>query len=324
MTTQVAILCSILVFILGSLTYAYRFRGLARFENLSEYLRKGWPIFTPLNCLLYIFTMPRARHAIMKPADFKELDGIRENWSVIREEVMGIYEKGYFNQTSKPDSQAYFDIGFRTFYKYGWSKFYLKWYGYTHHSALQFCPKTVEILKKHPTVNGAMFSLLPVGSQLTRHLDPVACSLRYHLGLYTPNDNSCFINIDGTDYSWRDGEVLIFDETYLHYAKNNANTHRLILMCDIDRPTHTLGSLINFMYKGLARLSVVPNLEGDKRGLANIVFSSLSPFLAKSKQLKQTNRPAYLALKYTVNTVLLLLVLAITAGVIGLIVDLVA
>lgn len=304
----------ILAYVLSSMAYVYLYRGKSRYENLSEYLRKGWPIFTPLNCLLYLFTQPRAAHSIMDLSDFKELDGLKQNWQVIRDEAIQLYEKGYFNQTNKPGSGAYFDIGFRTFYKYGWSKFYLKWYGYTHSSALKLCPNTVKLLSQFKTVNGAMLSLLPPGSQLTRHLDPVACSLRYHLGLVTPNTDSCFINIDGVDYSWRDGEALLFDETYIHYAKNNTDQYRLILMCDIDRPMHTLGRFINFLYRSFARLTVVPNLEGDKQGLANIIFSSLSPLLQKTKQLKQTNKPAYLTLKYTVNFLLLIILLSITAA----------
>lgn len=313
----------LLSFVLGSMIYVYRYRGQARYENLSEYLRKGWPIFTPLNCLLYLFTQPRALHPIINLGEFKELDSLKKNWKIIRDEAVQLYEKGYFNQTNKPGSGAYFDIGFRTFYKYGWSKFYLKWYGYTHPSALHLCPNTVKILSQCKIVNGAMLSLLPPGSQLTRHLDPVACSLRYHLGLTTPNNDSCFINIDGVDYSWRDGEALLFDETYIHYAKNNTDQYRLILMCDIDRPMHTVGRFINFLYKGLARLTVVPNLEGDKRGLANIIFSSLSPILQKSKELKQTNRPLYLTLKYTVNFLLLLILLSVTVVTINFIYNIV-
>jgi aspartyl/asparaginyl beta-hydroxylase (cupin superfamily) len=34
----------------------------------------------------------------------------------------------------------------------------------------------------------------------------------------TPNDDRCFIEVDGIRYSWRDGEAVIFDETYIHWA----------------------------------------------------------------------------------------------------------
>jgi len=199
---------------LVSIAYVYRFRGNARYENFSEYLRKGWPIFTPLNCLLYTFTSKDMRRPILNPSDFEGLEEIQKNWEVIREEALALHKEQVLQKTSEPNSKSYYDIGFRTFYKYGWSKFYLTWYGHVHESAQRLCPKTVEIVKSIPCVNGAMFTILPVGSKLTRHLDPVACSLRYHLGLSTPNSDQCFINIDGQDYSWRDGEHLVFDETY--------------------------------------------------------------------------------------------------------------
>jgi beta-hydroxylase len=58
----------------------------------------------------------------------------------------------------------------------------------------------------------------------------------------------------------------------------------------------------------------VPNTPEDRRGLANRIFSGVSPLLARSKSLKTTNRPAYLALKWSVNTLLLLLLLGLAAG----------
>lgn len=306
-------------FVLGSLSYVYAYRGEARFDSLTEYLRKGWPLFAPLNCLLYSFTQKRAAKPIMNMSEFRELDAIQQNWQVIRDEAMQLFQQGTFQKTNSPESAAYYDIGFRTFYKYGWSKFYLTWYGHTHASALRYCPKTVEILKSIPSINGAMFSMLPPGSQLTRHLDPVACSLRYHLGLQTPNQDACFLNVDGQPKSWRDGEAFIFDETYLHFAKNNTDQYRVILMCDVERPLHLIGKIVNFLYKGITRLTVVPNMEGDKRGLVSTIFATMSPILKKSKALKQTNRPLYVLLKYSVNLLLIGIVAAILVGVLDLI-----
>ena len=264
------------------MAYVYKLRGTERYESLSEYLRKGWPIFTPFNVLLYMFTRKRASKPIMDLNDFKELDPIRENWETIRDEAIQLYKSKAFELTKKPGSAASYDIGFRTFFKYGWSKYYLNWYGYTHESAKRSCPKTLEILKSIPSVNGALFSLLPAGSQLTRHLDPAACSLRYHLGLATPNSDKAFINVDGKSHSWRDGKGFLFDETYIHYAKNNSDDFRLILMCEVERPMYLISGVINFFYKILIRLTVVPNTEEDKRGLSNTIFGGLSPMLQKS------------------------------------------
>lgn len=300
----------------ASMVYVYRYRGVVRYASFTEYVRKGWPIFTPINCLLYMLTQKRARKPIMDLNDFRELDLLRKNWQTIRDEAVALQDRKCFDQVKDPNAKSYFDVGFRTFYKYGWSKFYLKWYGYTHESAKELCPKTVALLERVPCVNGAMFSILPEGGQLTRHLDPVACSLRYHLGLSTPNSDDCWIEIDGRSYSWRDGEALLFDETYLHRARNDAQGYRIILMCDVDRPMYLVGGLINRMVCFFMRLSIVPNREGDKQGIANKIFSSVAPLLTRSKALKEKNKSLYLFLKWSLNFALFILLLAVLGAVV--------
>ena len=84
---------------------------------------------------------------------------------------------------------------------------------------------------------------LPPGGVLTLHRAPYAGSLRYHLGLVTPNDDNCAIIVDGQRYSWRDGEEVVFDETYLHWAENKTDKDRIILFCDIERPIRRRSSL---------------------------------------------------------------------------------
>lgn len=303
---------------LAAMTYVFALRGEVQYDSLKQYLRKGWPIFAPMNCLLYAVSQRRARGAILDVADFPELAPLRDNWETIREEALALHRAEHLEATSRPDSAAYYDIGFRTFYKYGWRKFYLNWYGRTQPSAERLCPKTVALIRELPSVNGAMFSMLPVGGQLTRHSDPAACSLRYHLGLSTPNNDACFINIDGRDYSWRDGQALIFDETHLHFARNDAGSDRLILMCDIDRPVSLIGWPINAFYRWLMGATLVPNMDGDRRGMANRIFAGIAPQLQRAKALKQTNRSAYRLLKYTINGTLLLLVALIAWGLLQL------
>lgn len=307
-------LSAVSAFILGSLAYVYAYRGQTRYAGLSEYLRKGWPLFSPFNCLLYIFTEKRAKKNFANLSDFPELAEIQANWQTIQKEALEVYNQEYFDKTKDKENASHYDLGFRTFYKYGWSKFYVTWYGYTHKSSQRLMPETVKLLNSIPTVNGAMLTTLPPGGKLTRHLDPLACSLRYHLGLMTPNDDNCYINVDGEPYSWRDGQAMLFDETYLHYAENNTDKPRLILMCDIERPMGFFGKFINFFYKGLTRLTVVPNTDEDKRGFVNATFAGLSPIIGKIKGLKQTNKPLYTVIKYSINLSLILIVFAVLWG----------
>ncbi|BCQ28463.1 hypothetical protein NK8_66520 (plasmid) [Caballeronia sp. NK8] len=52
----------------------------------------------------------------------------------------------------------------------------------------------------------------------------------------TLTDENCAIIVDGERYSWRDGEEVVFDETYLPWAENKTGKNRIILFFDIERP----------------------------------------------------------------------------------------
>ncbi len=290
----------------GSIFYVFKLRGEARYASFTQYLRKSWPIFAPFNSVLYLFTRKQAQGAFIDPAQYKNLHIIKENYSTILEEAKALFDNGNFCQTNEPGSPGYYDVGFRTFFKYGWSKFYLNWYGYQHESAKRLCPKTQAILAQIPEVKGAMFSILPPHSQLTIHSDPLACSLRYHFGLMVPNSPECYINVDNKSKHWMDGEGFIFDETFPHFVRNDTDQHRLILMCDVERPMSLPGRVFNYFYGFLVRTTVVPNTAEDKIGKASALFAKVSPLLADGKALKKTNPPLYKLIKYSLNTSLLL------------------
>ena len=153
-------------------------------------------------------------------AQLPELAQLRDNWQVMRDEALALMGEGQIRAAT-----GHNDLGFNSFFKEGWKRFYLKWYGAPLPSAQALCPKTVALVESLPSVNAAMFALLPPGGKLNRHRDPFAGSLRYHLGLSTPNSDACRIFIDGEPYSWRDGEDVLFDETFIHSAENKTDVH---------------------------------------------------------------------------------------------------
>ena len=56
---------------------------------------------------------------------------------------------------------------------------------------------------------------------------------------------------------------------------------------------------------------LVPNLPEDKAGLYSRVFFHVSPILQKGKALKKSNRPLYLLIKWTLNLIILALLVAV-------------
>ncbi|EMW1140135.1 lipid A hydroxylase LpxO [Serratia nevei] len=282
----------ILILLILCVVYVH-YRGRVRY-NVWRQLSDHSTFTAPLNVFMYLFSrVPTTPY--LKPEQFPELAVLRENWETIRDEGQKLMEI----QQIKASDQ-FNDAGFNSFFKTGWKRFYLKWYEDSHPSAMTLCPQTTELLRSLPSVKAAMFAELPDGSRLPRHRDPYAGSLRYHLGLITPNDDRCFIEVDGERYSWRDGEGVMFDETYLHYAENQSGQNRLILFCDIERPMrYRWAQVVNhWLGRNLMSAATAPNEEGDRTGGVNKMFKYIYAIRRVGKRLKAWNRTGYYIIKW--------------------------
>jgi beta-hydroxylase len=254
--------------LLVSSTVYVHFRGRVRHSFVRQ-LTDHSTFMAPFNTVMYLFSAVPTRQPYVDLKHFPELDVLQQNWQMIRDEALRLFDEGYIRAAA-----TYNDLGFNSFFKRGWKRFYLKWYGEFLPSAQALCPQTTALLANIKCVNAAMFALLPPGSRLGKHRDPFAGSLRYHLGLSTPNSERCAIVVDGEPYYWRDGEAVMFDETFIHYAYNETDTPRLILFCDIERPLKTpIARFFNrFFGKPLARAAATQNVDGEKVGFLNKVF----------------------------------------------------
>jgi beta-hydroxylase len=246
-------------------------------------------LLAPINSLLYLFSKTKAG-AFIPVADFPEMKPLQDHWQIMRDEALALNADGAIAVAT-----GYNDIGFNSFFRTGWKRFHLYWYGKEMPSAQLHCPKTVAILKSIPSIKAAMFASLPPGATLVRHRDPYAGSLRYHIGLVTPNDPGCFINVDGERYYWKDGEAVMFDETYIHYAANETDQQRIVLFCDVERPVHTkLVQLLNRWFgRYVMSAASSQNVEGEKVGFVNILFKYFYHLRAQAKKLKAKQRSVY-------------------------------
>jgi beta-hydroxylase len=295
MTFSFAAKASILMLFLASTLYVH-LRGKARLPLLRQFVNHS-ALFAPYNALMYLFSRVPSKPYLDRQA-FPELDLLKNNWQDIREEAMRLFDEGYIRAAEKNN-----DAGFGSFFKKGWKRFYLKWYDKALPSAEALCPKTVALVNSIPNVKGAMFALLPGDSHLNPHRDPFAGSLRYHLGLSTPNSDNCRIYVDGQAYAWRDGEDVMFDETYVHWVKNETDVTRVILFCDIERPLRSrFMTRINRWVSGwLGRATAPQNLDDERVGGINQAYAwskrFSDGFSGKVKQFKRKNPKAYRILR---------------------------
>ena len=269
------------------------YRGRVRLPVLRQVLTHT-NYLAPYNLLMNLFSkLPTA--PIIETDLIDDLAILRNNWEVIRDEALSLSEDGEIKAADGLN-----DAGFNSFFRHGWTRFYLKWYGDPLPSAVRKCPKTLEVLKQTPSIKAAMFASLPSGGKLMPHRDPFAGSLRYHLGLKTPNSDECFILVDGQKHSWRDGEDVLFDETYIHEAHNRTEENRIILFCDVTRPMKI--KLIDrfnlFMSNTLVSASATKNEEGDGVGMINKIFEKVYVVRTISKRFKRWNRRLYRTTKY--------------------------
>jgi beta-hydroxylase len=283
---------------------ALHLRGKARLAPVRQ-LTDHSTFTAPYNVLIYAASkVPASPYLDLE--SFPELQAIAARWREIAQEGRRLLEAGAVTAATGAN-----DLGFHTFFKRGWTRFYLHWYGETPPSARQSCPVTTAILKAAPSIKGAMFAFLPPGASLGRHRDPFAGSLRFHLGLDTPNDDACWIEVDGERHSWRDGEGLLFDETYVHEARNNTSRGRLILLADVERPLRAPMRQVNrLVMRTVMNATATQNVEGEHIGVLNLAFGPIHALLQFGKRLKAKNRRLYYAIKQGLAAALALGVVA--------------
>jgi beta-hydroxylase len=287
----------ILTTFLASVLYVH-LRGKVRFSFVRQLFNHS-SLLAPYNALMYLFSAVPSK-PLLTERDFPHLAALSENWQLMRDEALKLNDEGYIRTALNNN-----DIGFNSFFKRGWKRFYLKWYDQPLASAQALCPNTVALLSRLPAVKGAMFALLGPNSYLTPHRDPFAGSLRYHLGLVTANSDACFISVDGERYAWKDGEAVLFDETYIHFVENNTDVTRIILLCDIERPLRArlMQAVNRWVSRSIVAASSTQNVEDEPVGALNRFYGRIyHPIATRVKRgassLKRRNRPLYRTLQY--------------------------
>jgi aspartyl/asparaginyl beta-hydroxylase (cupin superfamily) len=95
---------------------------------------------------------------------------------------------------------------------------------------------TCAALDRVPGVFQALFSILDPGKSIPAHEGPYRGYLRYHLGLLVPEQDPPQIRIKDQLYTWREGEDMLWDDTWEHEVINHSKGRRVVLIVDIRRP----------------------------------------------------------------------------------------
>lgn len=137
-----------------------------------------------------------------------------------------------------------------------WKTFAFYVYGQRVDDNCALCPRTAAVLDSLPGMRTAMFSILAPRYHIEPHKGPTRAVLRAHLGLKVPADwQNVWIRVDDQILHWKEGEVVLFDDTYDHEVRNDTDETRAVLFMDIDRPMDRIGTLVNRLIVRLIQAS---------------------------------------------------------------------
>ncbi len=127
-----------------------------------------------------------------------------------------------------------------------WKTYFFLGYGLRFEDNIARCPATWAALSGVPSLTTAFFSVLEPGKRLPPHRGPYKGVLRYHLGILIPERaDACGIDVAGEQRHWREGDSLIFDDTFVHSAWNDSAERRIVLFVDFARPLRFPANLVN-------------------------------------------------------------------------------
>jgi aspartyl/asparaginyl beta-hydroxylase (cupin superfamily) len=198
--------------------------------------------------------------------DTKQFDWVPEiveQADVIREELLSVISS---EQVFDPYVQHALNAPTATNMKLrlmdddGWSAYHLYKDSDAQADHMARCPKTLEILKVAPIPKirsvspSILFSKLTAGSHIPPHTGICNARILCHLPLIAPP--GCWLRVGNQVREWTDGEMLIFDDTIEHEAKNPTSETRVVLIFDIWRP----------------------ELREDERALVETIFNAVDTF----------------------------------------------
>jgi len=147
-----------------------------------------------------------------------------------------------------------------------WKSFFLYGYGYRIDGNCARCPRTAALVERIPDLNSAFFSILMPGTRIAPHRGPTKGLVTCHLGLVVPPGDSCRMRLDGEVVGWREGEWLVFDDTYRHEVTHDGATPRIVLLIQVRRPLRAPGRQIAALF--LAGMRRSPFVQEARRNLA--------------------------------------------------------
>lgn len=162
---------------------------------------------------------------------FSSLKPLVDNMQVIKSELLQLVE------LSKEEQWL------RTFPNYvksdkykAWKVFSFIFFNMKLRKNAELCPKTAALVYSIPEILSCDFSYLQPHTHVMPHKGYSRMVLRCHLPLIVPDEQLCGIRVGDQTVHWKEGELIVFDDSFDHEAWNKTDFPRVVLMFDIPNP----------------------------------------------------------------------------------------
>jgi len=177
---------------------------------------------------------------------------VEASWRTIRAELEGVIG----DRTALPNMQDISPTQYGIVRDKVWKVFAFNTYGAWSQENCRACPETAKLLRSIPDLKVAFFSVLEPGAHISAHRGAYKGLVRAHLGLIVPEPNADVRMAVGKEMiHWREGELVLFDDTYRHEVWNDTDGVRVVLLFDVERPFPPMIRALNRTVLGAFRLA---------------------------------------------------------------------
>ena len=154
--------------------------------------------------------------SFLNASSFEPLRSLAASWQLIREEYNQLKDKAM--QWPEPIHNGKWDV------------IGLRFMG-DNLPIQASVPNTTKLCANIPGGLTFGFSIMRPGCLISPHRGYTKDVLRIHLGLHVNRDSG--IQVGDEEASWKEGELLMFDDTEVHSAWNRGTSERVILLMDV-------------------------------------------------------------------------------------------
>jgi aspartate beta-hydroxylase len=210
-----------------------------RFDESLGILTGRTPIYLQQPLKYYFPGLPQ--RAIYPREEFSWAPELEAQTAAIREELVRVMQvEGRFAPYIENAGSGTYQRTHRLVGNPEWSAFYLWKDGEKITANCDLCPVTTAAMEKLPLdfIKGrapsVLFSLLKPGAHIPPHHGLINTRLICHLPLLVPGP--AWLRVGSKRHYWREGELLVFDDSFEHEALNEASETRVVLLFEVWRP----------------------------------------------------------------------------------------